>query len=453
MDRAQQASPSGRSVLVVERDLPYVQSVLGPDASGFHPVSRTGLAEGTVAVPDGDLQSRWQSDGGQRVWRPGVSRNVAMQAAFREPPAPARVHGTTMDFHGEGPAVPSARRLGRREGETQRGEGVLVGVVDTGMRSHPWLEGGYLASPQDFETYDAHGLEHGVRDRAGHGTFITGLILQQAQAAGVWVERALEPVGTGLVSVVATAALVLAERGVDVLNLSLGCFDDEPGAQLVMAELLQTLHRVNPDLVVVAAAGNIQGQDGPQEPAVFWPAALPGVLAVGSAEPVGSAKRQAGEDEQAGADQGGADQGGAEQGGSWRWTPWSNRGPWVDLAAPGTDLLSTYLYDRRAVDDPPEGQRARLLYRGWARWSGTSFSAAIVTGVLAATMQEHGSTAREAAAWLRAGSQSPGLWTQAEDHVPAVPVINPADWGQVLVDDGDEDPGRSAEEQTGALAD
>jgi len=395
--------------LVVDRHLPFVADALQAPADGWARVGLSSLMRGTAP------QDRWAGlcerfAGSPGPWGPAVTVDQPMRAQFAQPPAPARVFGTSMDFHhGASAAVASARRLPARTSRRQLGEGVLVGVVDTGMRSHPWLEGGYLASPADFEPFDRNELADGPEHQAGHGTFITGLVLQQAQAAGVWVERALEPEGEGLASAVAEAALTLAGRGVHVLNLSLGCYADDPGAERVMGQLVQDLRRVNPELVVVAAAGNrAHGQTG----GAFWPAALPGVVAVGAAERTAS--------------------------GTVCWAPWSNRGPWVDLAAPGTDLLSTYLYDRRGVPATTSSRTGAdagpPMYRGWARWSGTSFSAAVVSGVLAALMDEESVSAPRAVELLRSGAQWPGVRVEAERGVPAVPVVRPVDWSDDLVE-------------------
>ncbi len=352
---------------------------------------------------------------------------MSVRAAIWKGPEAAVVHGTSMDFHGHGAPVASARRLSARRPDGQSGEGVLVGVVDTGMRSHPWLEGGYLASPDDFEPYDATALEaaaglpsgHLLSGHllSGHGAFVTGLILQQAQAAGVWVERALDTAGSARVDAVEKAARALVDRGVAVLNLSLGAYGDEPGISGQMAELVTDLHARNADLVVVCAAGNVADAEPPVT-RDFYPAALREVVAVGAVEAAG---REA----------------------PVHWAPWSNRGPWVDLAAPGTDLLSTYLYDQGAVPSPDDPSRAVLAahaqpdnrFRGWARWSGTSFAAAVVTGVIASRMTGLGQTAQEVVTGLREGRQWEGRHVEGE---PRVPVIHPADWCEELPD---RDPG------------
>jgi subtilisin family serine protease len=65
-------------------------------------------------------------------------------------------------------------------------------------------------------------------------------------------------------------------------------------------------------------------------------------------------------------------------------TDWA---PWIDLFAPGTDIVSAYLgaaSDEQVVvprrDQPSDEVR---IFSGWAKWSGTSFAAARVTGAIA----------------------------------------------------------------------
>jgi hypothetical protein len=290
------------------------------------------------------------------------------------------------------------------------GEGVLIGVVDTGMRAHPWLEGAYLASPTDFESAASQSARPTVRtagtttegqqQETGHGTFVTGLVLQQAPAASVWLERALDSSGSGLTSAVVEAATTLARRGVHVLNLSLGCFSDDVASKAVMRRLAEDLYRIRPDMVIVAAAGNIDGNDDPTTPQAFWPAAVEQVLAVGSVDDASSTT----------------------------WSAWSNRGPWVDVAAPGYRLLSTYVNGPVAL----EAGAPAVDYAGWARWSGTSFSTAVVSGAIARLMSAHGITAQQAALALKRGELSTGS-TTAEGDVPSVPVVAARSWAEHLV--------------------
>ena len=409
------------AVLAVDRHLPVLRTDAAPDEQ-WDEIGDGALLRATV-TPE-----RYKNLLAARTsWGLAVDEDRPMSAASMSAPAfvggAPHVEGTPMDYHGHGAAVPSLRELVPRRREAHpdegTGEGVLIGIVDTGMRSHPWLDGGYLAAPDDFEPFGARCRQSreqpedseypGVPRETGHGTFVAGLVLQQAPAAGLWIERALDQTGRGLTSAVADAATTLARRGVHVLNLSLGCFSQDAASRAVMQRLVVELRALRPDLVIVAAAGNIDGADGnPSTPHTFWPAALEEVVAVGSVDGPGART----------------------------WSKWSNRGPWVDLAAPGYRLLSTY------VDGPVRtGQDGRATdYHGWARWSGTSFSAAIVSGTVARVMSQLNVSAKEAVGQLRAGNFSSGHTAKAKG-VPPVPIIPPQSWRQELrpADEGPSD--------------
>ena len=371
-------------ILVVSRSFDAVREVTG---------RRTGWTSvGAGGVRRIELSDSVYADARRRC--SGVDEDRVMAV---------RVSGAPMHYHGGGVPLPTRAELRDRREDAAgpwSGEGVLVGTVDTGVQPHDWLAGGYLSAPSDFEqrvpaAANGHGPAPAERLELGHGTFIAGLVLQQAPAAGVWVERALGADGRALSSQVADAAMQLARRGVQVLNLSLGCFADDPDAREVMQRLVDDLHEVNPRMVIVAAAGNLGGPGEPEAPADFWPAALDDVVAVGAVESPSSRS----------------------------WAPWSNRGRWVDLAAPGAGLLSTFVDGTLAA--PGEEPQT---YSGWARWSGTSFAAAVVAGAIARLMTgRRALTAKEAVAALRAGAYSTA-WTRPDGEAPPVPVVQLATW-------------------------
>jgi subtilisin family serine protease len=112
------------------------------------------------------------------------------------------------------------------------------------------------------------------------------------------------------------------------------------------------------DAVGIAAAGNLRSCRP------YFPAALPGVIGVG-----------------------GTDRGGP----AW----FSNFGSWVDACAPAIDVVSTFFND---LTETIPGRPDRR-FQEWARWSGTSFAAPKVAGVIAQEMYLNQVSAREA--WQR----------------------------------------------------
>jgi subtilisin family serine protease len=224
------------------------------------------------------------------------------------------------------------------------GLGVVVGMLDTTISSHEYLDGGFLAEPDSMGTVPSG---EPLTSASGHATFVAGLILQQAPAATVHVKRVLNDEGVCESIDLHDAILELAEHPIDILNLSLGCTtaDDQP--PFAVRRALRKFRAARPNAIVVAAAGN-HPTGHP-----FWPAALDGVQAVTCA------RRSAD--------------------GSWDVAAGYPREPWVDIAAPGLGLLSTFLTGRYPSRDGGPKQN----FPGWAVGSGTSFACAIVAGHLA----------------------------------------------------------------------
>lgn len=257
------------------------------------------------------------------------------------------------------------------------GAGVVVGVLDTGLRvDHPWLQGFASppqATPGSAEVPDCE--NDGLLDaQAGHGTFVAGVVLQEAPGAQVLVSQVLSSKGLGTEDVIAREIVELGRR-VDILNLSLGgyCEDDVPPPGLVDA-----LAQLDPDVVVVAAAGN----DGRSRP--FFPAASKRVVGVGAIDRDG------------------------------RPAPFTNRGPWVDACAYGVGERSSFLDFRGRLEADPATE---LTFEGFATWSGTSFAAPRVSGKLAALLSKRpGTKGRDAVHELLAGSRPrlPGLGVVVE---------------------------------------
>jgi len=253
---------------------------------------------------------------------------------------------------------PLAVRGGLPRPEGDQGQGVMVAVCDTRLWDRGALAGAYLAAPGAMLPREPGPA--GLPFTAGHATFVTGTILRNAPGAAVTVHPTLDDHARGTSWRLANDLVKLAGRGVDVINISAGFFtgDNEPALAMTTA-----LRLVGPQTVIVAAAGNHgRDEDKPRRP--LWPAAHDEVVAVGALTPKGTP------------------------------AAFSPGGRWVQLLAPGVNVVSNYFDDAVTVTDPYSAKTGR--YRGVAAWSGTSFAAAWVSGLLAGRIRPGQVGARDA---------------------------------------------------------
>lgn len=209
--------------------------------------------------------------------------------------------------------------------EITTGDDTLVAVVDTGIDlDHPDLEAKVWSNlgeiPGNSTDDDGNGFVDDIQgwdfvqndnlpqDDQGHGSHVSGIAAahsdNQIGIAGVsWGARimalkALDQNGYGDWMDISQAIVYAADHGAQVINLSIGSED----SSFSVEEAIN--YARSSGCLVVAAAGNGGGD-------VLFPARLPTVLAVAATD----------------------DQD----------LPWSisNRGPEVDLAAPGVDIFST----------------------------------------------------------------------------------------------------------------
>jgi subtilisin family serine protease len=224
-------------------------------------------------------------------------------------------------------------------------DGVTVAICDTGVDArHPDLTGAIVS-------YDHEGAT--ATDIIGHGTHVSGIVAARADdAAGVvgvagcrvamWKVFPDEPTeGNFYVdgSRFLRALNAVASSGAKVLNLSLG------GTQSSQAEQLLFDRLESAGVTVVAAMGNEHDHGNPVE----YPAAYEHVLAVGA---VAETNRR---------------------------SPFSNTGPHIGLAAPGSNILSTLPTDPSAVRPDT----------GYAAWSGTSMATPHVAAAAALVAARH----------------------------------------------------------------
>lgn len=210
-----------------------------------------------------------------------------------------------------------------------RGSGVKVAVVDTGVSVHDDLAGTILAG------YDATAAAgNGRNDGHGHGTHVAGTIAATANngrgVAGVAPNASIIPVkvlsdsGSGYTSDVAEGIIWAADHGADIISMSLG-----GGAASAMQTAVE--YAQSKGDLVVAAAGNSRQSGSPTS----YPAAYAGVLGVAATTSDDSIAY------------------------------YSNQGSYVDIAAPGSSIMST------------------IPTNSYASWSGTSMATPHVSGVAA----------------------------------------------------------------------
>lgn len=217
---------------------------------------------------------------------------------------------------------------------------VRVAVVDTGI----WVEtplppSWYEATQDDYDdTLDSDA-------DVGHANFITGVIMSSTSNALVRIVKVLDASGVCTEAQLAQTLLTLPD--VEVVNLSLGglSVDDQPPA--ILGYALGQLLSGN-DRVAVAAAGN---EGDSQHP--YWPAAFAGADVPWAQQVLAVAAHD-----------------------GTQVCSWSNTGPWISMAAPGSDIVSTYVTHGEFTS-------------GLALWSGTSFAA---PRVVAAIAESHAST-------------------------------------------------------------
>lgn len=229
-----------------------------------------------------------------------------------------------------------------------------VTVLDTGLASERFRPQGVAATHGGGATDEPDVDDNGVLDAAaGHATFIAAIVEGVAPGVQVDVRQVLSTHGDASDHDVAVALWQIFDLGENrphVLNLSFAGYSDDDTAPLAIREPLAAL--AGAGVVLVASAGN----DATCRPA--WPASVDRVIAVGAIGPGGPA---------------------------W----FTNHGPWVRACAPGVDVLSRFFV--APGDRLSEAEQADVEALGdivdWATWSGTSFAAPIVAGVLARAIQ------------------------------------------------------------------
>jgi Subtilase family len=272
-------------------------------------------------------------------------------------------------YSGDEP-VQAERESSALQAESAAGEPAVVAVLDGGYyRDHrSFGERRIELRDEDDEQprFDT-GEPRRLAPYSGHGTFVAGIVFQQAPAA-ILVARKVYTHGWFVNDIdlaVATAAL---HKEVNVILYPLGAFTHAGTGLLATAAALQQRFELNPRLAVVAAAGN----EGSQQP--VFPAAYKRVVAVAALDATGKDA-----------------------------ACFSGRGEWVSASAPGSDVRSDFFTLDALPPRPVPGDclgvapvEEPLRFDGSAVWSGTSFAAAYVAGRIAASIADDRDASRAA---------------------------------------------------------
>lgn len=195
---------------------------------------------------------------------------------------------------------------------TRGSKNIKIAVVDTGVDlDHPDLKGRLI------DGFNALDHNSPPEDDNGHGTHVAGIIASDTNngegVAGITWYNPIMPVkvmnskGHGGSFDVAQGIRWAVDHGANVINLSLGNYQTSS----VLQDAIKYAQKK--DVVVISAAGN----DNTNQ--TSYPAAYPGVLGVAAVDFDGNRAK------------------------------FSNYGDYVDVAAPGVDIPSTYVNGKYAA--------------------------------------------------------------------------------------------------------
>ena len=262
------------------------------------------------------------------------------------------------------------------------GQGVVVAVLDTGIDgTHPLLAdviapGGYNFINDSADTSDPI-------DGVGHGTFVASLIHLTAPDATLLPVVVLDSEGRGDLWDLTVGIFHAIDRGVEVINLSLGS-DYNSDAVANAIEEARSL-----GIVVTAAGGNIVPPS--TEPINEYPAIRTNIMGVAAVDSLGVK------------------------------TDFSNFDSNFFISAPGSSVE-----DAGAPDgfDPTLTIYGAVPGGDYAIWEGTSFATAFVSGAAALVRAQHPEWAADESTWME-------IWTILETTAVNIDAQNPDHIGEL----------------------
>jgi subtilisin family serine protease len=216
------------------------------------------------------------------------------------------------------------------------GKGIKIAVLDTGVFPHNDLS---IAGGASFVDYT-----NSYSDDNGHGTHVAGIIGAKNNSFGItgvapecllYSVKVLDQNGTGYVSSIVSGIEWAIEKGMDIVNISIGSREPSTVLKLVLDKAYSE------DILIVSAAGNDGTNNQTLENTINYPAKFSNTIAVGA---VDQSKNRAN---------------------------FSSFGDELELVAPGSEIVSTYLNHEYAIMD------------------GTSMAAPFISGIAALLMESN----------------------------------------------------------------
>ena len=253
------------------------------------------------------------------------------------------------------------------------GDGVRIYVADTGIvqdtvndPDYPWLTG---VTGDDDPSIAADGT---ILPYGGHGTFVAGVIRCMAPGAEIVVRNVFDVAGSALESDFVPKLNEGFGYGAEIFHVTVASPTKGNLPLMAFEAWMEDLHQ-HKGVVCVVPAGNYSS------PLPYWPAAFRGMISVGALST------------------------------DWRSRAYfSNFGGWVDVYAPGENLVNAFAAGPYICQVAPFAGEVRN-FSGMAQWSGTSFSTPVVTGLIAARMARYGESGQEAAAALLAKARAQAI--------------------------------------------
>jgi hypothetical protein len=280
-----------------------------------------------------------------------AEENVIAYDSLPTVPAPAAVGGAYQKgLVGIGDGL--LARVGVTSDPSNWGAGVKIAVLDTGITPHPAL-------PGFSRSIEITPFPKDLSKTRGHGTAVASLIASNdpaapglAPAAELISIRVADESGKADSFALAAGILAAVDAGVQLINISMGTTEDNP----LIKEAV--LYADAQHVLIVAASGNSSQAEA------TYPAAYPCVISVGAVDARGEHLE------------------------------FSNYGSFLSMTAPGYAIHTAWPGNR------------------YATISGTSASAPVVTGAIAATMSSGSGitmSARQAAETVMKYSNEAGI--------------------------------------------